>query len=101
MRAKSRAPLGELRLHPVRCAAVVGSSRCRAFTRNPNCFCGVHQHLTRLPRFEWVYSAESVISKDRFRCLTAEERELVLIEIAIKEHVLAQLINERLDYEST
>ncbi len=50
--------LGQLRESPVQCAGVIGGERCRAFTRNPNCFCGLHQKLTRVPRFQYVYCAD-------------------------------------------
>jgi hypothetical protein len=39
-------------------------TRCRAVTRNPNCFCTQHQSLTRVPRFEWVHTLDIVIARD-------------------------------------
>ena len=56
---KNMDKVGVPRVFPVRCMAVPdGSRRCRVLTKNPNCHCGVHQSLTKVPRFETVVSVD-------------------------------------------
>jgi hypothetical protein len=90
------ARFGELRQREVQCMAVLANARCRAATRNPNCFCGKHQHLTRVPRFDWVYALEErQCTRFGWDLLgvalyvdTLDDTELELLELQMKEKTL-------------
>ena len=87
--------LGEMRSIPVRCMAMHNSKRCKSPTHNPNCFCGAHQHCTRMLRFSWVHSLESLEKFNFFdpSLLTSNaEIEIALMALALKKELLSKVL---------